>query len=48
MSKTIALVDEVFGIFLDGDVLSNCNNVKDIMDLIEKKIGKIIIKVFIN
>ena len=38
--STIALVDEVFGIFLDGDVLSNCNNIKDIMDLIEKRLEK--------
>ena len=38
--STIALVDEVYGVFLDGDILSNCNSVKDIMDLIEKKTGK--------
>lgn len=38
--STIALVDEVYGVFLDGDILSNCNSVRDIMDLIEKKTGK--------
>ena len=38
--STIALVDEVYSVFLDGDILSNCNNVRDIMDLIEKKTGK--------
>ena len=38
--STIALVDEVYGVFLDGDILSNCKNVRDIMDLIKKKTGK--------
>ena len=38
--STIALVDEVYGVFLDGDILSNCKNVRDIMDLIKKKTEK--------
>ena len=38
--STIALVDEVYGIFLDGDVLANCKNVKEIIKVIEETLGK--------
>jgi len=38
--STIALVDEIYGIFLDGDVLANCKNVKEIIKVIEEILGK--------
>ncbi len=38
--STIALVDEIHGIFLDGDVLANCKTINDIMKTIDDMIGK--------
>jgi acyl carrier protein len=35
--STIALVDETYGIFLEGEDLGHCKSVQDILDLIAKK-----------
>lgn len=34
--STIALVDELHGIFLEGEDLAKCKSVQDILDLVER------------
>ena len=38
--STIALVDEVYGVFLDGDILSNCKRTGYNGSLLRKRLEK--------
>jgi len=35
--STIALVDEIFGVFLEGKDLAGCTTVQSVLDLVDKQ-----------